>query len=313
MFYLGKEPLDPATFEPYFYKNSLSNNPVRILEPVNKHVIEPIIHQPVRILETVDKHSGPVDKHSGPIIKKQNDPITHSPVGNPKPVLTNRPENFPKKKARPPSLIALISDKRLETINDEMTEQMLIATYYEKNPAQKKAWKQGKHRLFNADIDEIMTDLMSADVSNKRFQEGRISCFGRIHTNLAIIIALTHYYKKTVVVIDETRRTYVPFPDTNPCYDVWIRFDPLANRFEKMDGSIDLEPLLEMHDYRKPLKALSYYKKEELEEIAKKFLFEPKKADKKSLADALQNYCFGIGTVPPSPTGMVQLMDYVSK
>jgi len=220
------------------------------------------------------------------------------------------------KKGRTTTLLSLMTDRPLPSINEEMTEQLRIASYFEKNPGVRKLWKTGKHRLFNTDIDEIMSDLMSADVSNKRFQEGRLSCFGRIHTNLAVLIAYADFYKRSCIVLDEGKRTYVLFgsvDEENPCaYDVWIRFDPVANTLSAAEPRA-LQGYMEMEDFRRPMKAATHYKKEELCVLVNQMLplsSTAKTYSKKEMYEALQHHCWGVGTMELKPTETM-LADYV--
>jgi len=246
------------------------------------------------------------------VLQMLHTPIETPPVRNMKTV-----SRIPFSKSRRTTLLSLMTDRPLPTLNDEMAEQLRIAAHYESHPGLRKLWKAGRHRLYNTDMEEIMTDLMSADVSNKRFQEGRLSCFGRIHTNLAVLIAYADFYKRSAIVLDEAKRTYVVFgsmDEDTTSYDVWIRFDPVANTFSAAEPRA-LQGYMEMEDMRRPLKAATHYTKEELCVLVNRMLpvsSTPKTYSKKEMYEALQHYCWGIGTVEAAPTQTVCLMDSVS-
>ena len=303
----------------------------RIVLPVKRKVIETVVPRAPesisRILHT------PI--HTPPVGMSKTFPETDR-TKNKKPFSL---EGGFGKKSRPTTLLYLMTDRPLPTINEEMTEQLRIAAHFEKNPGLRKLWKTGRHRLFNTDIDEIMSDLMSADVSNKRFQEGRLSCFGRIHTNLALLIAYADFYARSCIVLDEGKRTYVVFgrkteakpksesqivetkskqsgsvDEENPGgYDVWIRFDPVANTLSAAEPRA-LQGYMEMEDLRRPMKAATHYKKEELCVLVDQMLplsSTAKTYSKKEMYEALQHHCWGVGTTEAKPTE-TRLSDYVA-
>jgi hypothetical protein len=296
----------------------LTNNPpVGFSKTVKERIVLPVKR---KVIETV------VPRAPESISRILHTPIHTPPVGMSKTFPeTDRTKNKKPfsleggfgKKSRPTTLLYLMTDRPLPTINEEMTEQLRIAAHFEKNPGLRKLWKTGRHRLFNTDIDEIMSDLMSADVSNKRFQEGRLSCFGRIHTNLALLIAYADFYARSCIVLDEVKKTYVVFgsvDEENPGgYDVWIRFDPVANTLSAAEPRA-LQGYMEMEDLRRPMKAATHYKKEELCVLVDQMLplsSTAKTYSKKEMYEALQHHCWGVGTTEAKPTE-TRLSDYVA-
>jgi hypothetical protein len=298
-----------------------NNPPVGFSKTVKERIVLPVKR---KVIETV------VPRAPESISRILHTPIHTPPVGMSKTVAKTFPETDRTKnkkpfsleggfgkKSRPTTLLYLMTDRPLPTINDEMSEQLRIAAHFEKNPGLRKLWKTGRHRLFNTDIDEIMSDLMSADVSNKRFQEGRLSCFGRIHTNLALLIAYADFYARSCIVLDEVKKTYVVFgsvDEENPGgYDVWIRFDPVANTLSAAEPRA-LQGYMEMEDLRRPMKAATHYKKEELCVLVDQMLplsSTAKTYSKKEMYEALQHHCWGVGTTEAKPTE-TRLSDYVA-
>jgi hypothetical protein len=294
-----------------------NNPPVGFSKTVKERIVLPVKR---KVIETV------VPRAPESISRILHTPIHTPPVGISKTFPeTDRTKNKKPfsleggfgKKSRPTTLLYLMTDRPLPTINEEMTEQLRIAAHFEKNPGLRKLWKTGRHRLFNTDIDEIMSDLMSADVSNKRFQEGRLSCFGRIHTNLALLIAYADFYARSCIVLDEVKKTYVVFgsvDEENPgAYDVWIRFDPVANTLSAAEPRA-LQGYMEMEDLRRPMKAATHYKKEELCVLVDQMLplsSTAKTYSKKEMYEALQHHCWGVGTTEAKPTE-TRLSDYVA-
>jgi hypothetical protein len=339
-----KAPETNQRFTPETVAPLPNNPPVGFSKTVKERIVLPVKR---KVIETV------VPRAPESISRILHTPIHTPPVGIPKTVAKTFPETDRTKnkkpfsleggkKSRPTKLLYLMTDRPLPTINEEMTEQLRIAAHFEKNPGVRKLWKTGRHRLFNTDIDEIMSDLMSADVSNKRFQEGRLSCFGRIHTNLALLIAYADFYARSCIVLDEVKKTYVVFgrkteahfvsassesqivetnskqsgsvDEENPGgYDVWIRFDPVANTLSAAEPRA-LQGYMEMEDLRRPMKAATHYKKEELCVLVDQMLplsSTAKTYSKKEMYEALQHHCWGVGTTEAKPTE-TRLSDYVA-
>jgi hypothetical protein len=206
------------------------------------------------------------------------------------------------------SPLCFLAERPFCTINEEMDEQWKIAHHYETSPSKRKGWKGGRHRIFQVDMEEIMTDLMSVDVS--RYKEKRPSCFGDITFHLAVCIAYADYYQTCILVLNRKKQTYVVFGDKESTTKVFLEYEVGTNMFSLAEPP-DLTSWLEMEDYRRPLKALTHYKKEELEKWVNKLLpmgSVRKNYSKQELHKMLQHYCWDIGSLESGPTQSLQIL-----
>jgi len=208
------------------------------------------------------------------------------------------------------SPLGFLSERPFRTINEEMDEQWKIANHYEGSSVKRKAWKGGRHRVFQVDVEEIMTDLLSVDVS--RYREKRPSCFGEITFHLAVCIAYADYYQICLYVLNPFKKTYVVFGDKEKT-KVVLEYDVGTNLFSLMEDGLptDISSWLEMEDYRRPLKALTHYKKEELEMWVNRLLpvgSVRKNYSKQEMHKMLQHYCWGVGSLEAGPTQTLNLI-----
>jgi hypothetical protein len=75
-----------------------------------------------------------------------------------------------------------------------------------------------------------------------------------------------------------------------------------------------LQGYMEMEDLRRPMKAATHYKKEELCVLVNQMLplsSTAKTYSKKEMYEALQHHCWGVGTMEAKPSESVQLLDFV--
>jgi hypothetical protein len=179
-------------------------------------------------------------------------------------------------------------------MNEEMEEQQKIAVFFSKN---KRTLKVQRHRLTNEEVENIVSDLMTMSQISK--QEGIASCFGRIRVPLPLCIAYSKYYRKSIVVVHELRRTFVRFDggesSDNDDTQICIALDTEKHTLRRLPVGFVLDGFIEMYDLRRPLRAISNYKVTDLNAmIAQLQLKEEKKRSKQELYSAIEYHCYGI-------------------
>jgi len=215
-------------------------------------------------------------------------PKTATPVMAPK---TATPVMILKKRL-PPSFISVVAGRAFETVSEEMDERQKMALYFHASKARRLQLKEAGHRLTYADIDSILSDLMTIPR-----QEGWTSCFGYGWVDLPLCIACAQYYHSDIVVGDAEHKTFVRFLGSESGRDiVSFLLDKSKRRLVPTDH-VPTEAWFELWDYRKPLRAISHYKIEELNDIVHKLPYVgalSKKSTKQELYTAIEHYCFGL-------------------
>jgi len=215
-------------------------------------------------------------------------PKTTTPVMAPK---TATPVMILKKRL-PPSFISVVAGRAFETVSEEMDERQKMALYFHASKARRLQLKEAGHRLTYADIDSILSDLMTIPR-----QEGWTSCFGYGWVDLPLCIACAQYYHSDIVVGDAEHKTFVRFLGSESGRDiVSFLLDKSKRRLVPTDH-VPTEAWFELWDYRKPLRAISHYKIEELNDIVHKLPYVgalSKKSTKQELYTAIEHYCFGL-------------------
>jgi len=197
------------------------------------------------------------------------------------------------KRRLPPSVISVVADRTFETVSEEMDERQKMALYFHASKSRKLQLKDAGHRLTYADIDSILSDLMTIPR-----QEGWTSCFGYGWVDLPLCIACAQYYHRDIVVGDPLHQTFVRFLGSQEDKDTTAYFllDKSKRRLVPTD-KVPTETWFEMWDYRKPLRAMSHYKVEDLNKIVHQLPYVgalPKKSTKQDLYTAIEHYCFGL-------------------
>lgn len=269
----------------------LQEHPVIVL-PVNEKVLQvnkevlPVNENKVQVNE---KPNNIVDSVN--IIKQTNPVVKNTEFQPTKKILTVKKILNPQleNNRKPRSLLSHVANKVFASVSEEMDERARIAAHITTCKKELKA----AYKLTHAEVDEIVSDLMTVNV----LQEPITSCFGRVFTNLALCCAYSFYYKKTIVLVQLERKTQLTFfYDGDGCQTV-LAFDSLKTAFRSLEGVP--EGYLEMHDIKKPLKAVSHYKTDELASILqsienkdeKKRNKDEKKRNKQELYTAITHYC----------------------
>lgn len=185
----------------------------------------------------------------------------------------------------------------------KMKEEMGV--FFRKNA---RCLKDKRHRITLADMEEILTDLMTISTRPQEYN----TSFGVLRTNLAVCIAYAIYWKINIYIACPARCIYTSFiydedDQTNPnnpkqfCSNnagfclLFLR----GNSFELCDETEKLNKIkadyLELCHYKRPLHAVSYYKTMELQEIYERLNVSvggdvpTKKAD---IYKAIENHCY---------------------
>ena len=241
---------------------------------------------------------GDKDRFSAKVERTDRHVFKQERIGGPPPPPPPPPQPIQKKIY---SFIGLISGKEFKTINEEMEERQKIIAYFTASKSRKYEMKDTGHRITLAEIDELLSDIMTMTVVSK--QEGMTTCFGRIYFHLGLCIAYSQYYKRTVVVVDEKRRTFLRFNGSIDGEEppVFLTFDSKRNHLRSCQRPYTMDELkrgfYEMWDYKRPLRAISHFKWSELQEIAQRMKISEEKWAKKNkqeLYRIIENFCYGV-------------------
>ena len=252
--------VDPP-FEEYMYVRKTVSQ-----EPVEKMVTEVVIPRAAPSVRNVVK---PVEK---PVEKM----VTEVVVPRAAPSVRNDKASDRLFPVRYVSLLALVAEPtcRITSINEEMAERQKIALHFaSQSRANRVSLKRAgqPHKVYEADVDEICSDLMTAEVADRRNTEDkRDSCFGRINANLGVCLAYAVYYKAAIYVVQPARKTFVAF-SSNEISEiseaeekVFVRFDPVKSRFYRCDPITDFAAWVQLDSFKRALKPLGHYKVDEL-------------------------------------------------
>jgi len=134
--------------------------------------------------------------------------------------------------------------------NREWEEKNLIRQELSKNPKQVQTTN---HKITLKNVQEMMSEYMTGV------------------TTLLGVIGFSVYYKIPVYLVDLVKKTHLPFLPTNtdkePCFLI-LR----EGRYELSLEPIPLDESFGLESYTRPLRAISSYKRAELEEIRCRFL-----------------------------------------
>jgi len=211
------------------------------------------------------------------------------------------------------TLLSCVSDSRILCVNEEMQERHKISSFFGESKQNRLLLKSAAvSRISQKEIDELMSDIITVDVRTLHGkgdrEQGMNSCFGRVFTNLAICIAYSQYYSKTIVLVNHSRKTRVTFGSTkdkdisDDNKTVFVHFDPVKNEFTPVTGNV--ESYWEMDSWRRPLKPISHYKMDDLTTIMYSIVTVTgsvddvvKKKKKNELYAILENWCYGLSTI----------------
>jgi len=135
----------------------------------------------------------------------------------------------------------------------------------------------------------------SMKITNVMYQEmlSELMCV-QSDTGFLSIIAFSLYYKINIYLVNEVKKTYLEFlgqgeveSKAKPCF--LYRLD---RGYRLSDEPQNLESMIKLESYQKPLKAISNWKLVELEEVAKKIGMENCSSMKKpELYQTISDYC----------------------
>ena len=154
--------------------------------------------------------------------------------------------------------------------NREWEEKNQIRQEIAKNP---KAVQTTNHKVTLKNVQEMMSEYMT----------------GVSATSLLGVIGFSVYYKINIHLVDPVKKTHLSFLPTNtdkePCFLI-LRHGKYALSSEPvpLDDSFGLE------SYTRPLRAISTYKRTELEDIRHRFQIDVSDSSKEALYRALSEH-----------------------
>lgn len=138
--------------------------------------------------------------------------------------------------------------------NIEMKEKQSVADYIHKQGSTEIS-KQTNYKITRAFCCEIVSDLLTS-----------------AKMNYSSFIAYCAYYKTSIYVVDVVKKTYIPFLYGNS--DIIVIYKLGERLFAEAGQSVlslsEIREMFPFEHYEKPLKAISHYKTQQLEDIASK-------------------------------------------
>lgn len=170
-------------------------------------------------------------------------------------------------------------------INMELKERHKMADFFREN---NRVLKDRRHRLTNADVDEILSNILTLS-SRKTFWT---TCFGDISADISQAIVFAQYYKKNIVICIPERRIQVSFMYEDQADKITLLYNPVNNLFEITDE--ETTGYLSMETMKTTLKPVSQYKIGELLEMWQQvgLVSPPKK--KAEIYQGIIEHCRGV-------------------
>lgn len=174
-------------------------------------------------------------------------------------------------------------------INQELLERQRMADFFRNNT---RCLKDKAHRLTNADIDEVVSNLITLSARKITFD----TCFGSILTDLKQSVVYVQYYKKNLRIFIPGRRIYVDFMYSDEADRIALLYDPSTDLFEvvETDPVENGDNYLKMENYRSSLKAPSHYKMGELIDLAQRLGIADAPKKKENLYQCITDFCHGV-------------------
>jgi hypothetical protein len=200
---------------------------------------------------------------------------TENPIEKPKP----KPK--PKSRWLPPDtlfwsvFIAVHGESEFLQIgtkyaNREWEEKNLIRQEIAKNP---KMCQTTNHKITLKNVQEMMSEYMT----------------GVNKTSLLGLVGFSVYYKIPIYLVDPVKKTHLSFLPTNTdkeaCFLV-LR----EGRYEVSSEPVSLDDSFGLESYMRPLRAISTYKRPELEAIRQRFAVEVSETSKEAVYRALSEH-----------------------
>jgi hypothetical protein len=161
--------------------------------------------------------------------------------------------------------------------NREWEEKNNIRKEFVNNP---KELQTTNHKVTLGGVKEMMSEYITG---NK--------------TTLLGVIGLSVYYKMPIVLIDDTKKTYMPFFPQNterPVCIIYKKYGKSRNHYELYRGEETYNKLCHsyfgLESYLRPLKAISTYSRSILNELADRFEISREKKSKEDIYRELSEY-----------------------
>lgn len=187
-----------------------------------------------------------------------------------------------------------VAGRAFMSVSEELDERQKMALYFSESKARRLQLKEAGHRLTYADIDGILSDLMTYPR-----QEASTTCFGLVWVDLTICIACAQFYHRNIVVADAEKKTFVRFLGGDTDETVYFLLD--ASRRKLVPTvSVNTEEWFSLWDFRKPLRAISHYKIDELTALVHTLPYVgalQRTSTRQELYTAVEHYCYGLTVV----------------
>lgn len=156
--------------------------------------------------------------------------------------------------------------------NREWEEKNMIRQEIAKNP---KVCQTTNHKLTLKNVQEMMSEYMT----------------GVSVTSILGLVGFSVYYKIPIYLVDPVKKTHLSFLPTNTDKEACFLVKN-EKRYELSSEPVSLEDSFGLESYTRPLRAISTYKRPELEAIRKRFAVEvsvdlPKDALYRALSEHL--------------------------
>jgi len=172
-------------------------------------------------------------------------------------------------------------------INMELQERHKIAEHFREKT---KCLKDRRHRLTNADVDEIVSNLLTLTTRKTIWT----TCFGDISVDISQAIVFAQYYRKNIYICIPERRIMVSFIYEEDSDKITLIFDPISGLFKISEEANTLTTgYLSMETMKTTLKPLSQYKLTELVEMCQQLGLSPPKK-KCDLYRCIIDHCHGV-------------------
>jgi 16S rRNA G527 N7-methylase RsmG len=154
--------------------------------------------------------------------------------------------------------------------NKILEEKQKIIDFIQQNP---KLLKSSNVKITNDNVKEILSEFMVDNV-----------------TSYHGLVALSMYYKMPIYLINDERKIYLKFlpekemSENKPCY-LYLHQGIMKipkYKLSMFEKETNLDSFLCLESHLKPLKPISYYKVEDLQNIMNKIGFIPKEKMKKN-------------------------------
>lgn len=154
--------------------------------------------------------------------------------------------------------------------NREWEEKNLIRQEIAKNP---KMCQTTNHKITLKNVQEMMSEYMT----------------GVNKTSLLGLVGFSVYYKIPFYLVDPVKKTHLSFLPTNTdkeaCFLVLHE-----GRYEVSSEPVSLDDSFGLESYTRPLRAISTYKRPELEAIRQRFAVEVSETSKEAVYRALSEH-----------------------